>query len=67
MAEAGVPREHIAFVLNHVDGGSRATKIYDRYIRDNEKRAALEAWGRRLTAILEDKPTSTVLPFTKHA
>jgi integrase len=30
MAEAGVSREHISFVLNHVDGGSRATKVYDR-------------------------------------
>ena len=63
MAEASVPREHISFVLNHVDGGSRATKVYDRYSRDNEKRVALEAWERRLKAILENKPASTVVPF----
>jgi integrase len=66
MAEAGVPREHIAFVLNHVDGGSRATKVYDRYSRDNEKRLALEAWQRRLKAILENKPTSRqVVPLKR--
>ena len=64
MAEASVPREHISFVLNHVDGGSRATKVYDRYSRDNEKRLALETWQRRLRAILENKPVSTVVPFT---
>ena len=52
MAEAGIPREHIARVLNHVEGGPRATKVYDRYSYDQEKRTALEAWARRLTAIL---------------
>ena len=31
MAEAGVPRDHIAKVLNHVEGGPAATRIYDRY------------------------------------
>lgn len=56
MAEAGIPREHIAHVLNHVDGGSRATRIYDRYAYDNEKRIALEAWARRLGDILENRP-----------
>jgi integrase len=65
MGEVGVPREHISFVLNHVDGGSRATKVYDRYGRDNEKRLALETWQRRLKAILENKPVSTVVPFTQ--
>jgi integrase len=65
MAEAGVPREHISFVLNHVDGGSRATKIYDRYSRDNEKRIALETWARRLMSMLENRRASAVVPFTK--
>ena len=30
MAEAGVPRDHIAKALNHVEGGPAATRIYDR-------------------------------------
>jgi hypothetical protein len=37
----------------------------DRYSRDNEKRLALETWQRRLKAILENKPVSTVVPFTQ--
>jgi integrase len=52
MAAAGVSRDHIARVLNHVEGGARATKVYDRYAYDWEKRAALDAWERRLKAIL---------------
>lgn len=63
MAEAGISREHIGAVLNHVEGGARATKVYDRYNRDREKRVALEAWERRLRAILNEKDSVTVVPF----
>jgi integrase len=62
MAEAGISREHIGRVLNHVEGGARATKVYDRYSYDFEKRAALDAWQRRLRAILAD---TNVLSFSK--
>jgi integrase len=55
MAETGVSRDHIARVLNHVEGGPAATRVYDRYSYDAEKRAALERWSRRLAAILEAK------------
>ena len=48
MAAAGVPRGHIAHVLNHVEGGARATRVYDRHSYDREKRTALEAWARSL-------------------
>lgn len=65
MAAAGVPREHIARVLNHVEGGPRATKIYDRYAYGNEKQIALESWARRLNEILTHAPTSNVVPFAK--
>lgn len=67
MAAAGVPREHIARVLNHVDGGARATRVYDRYGYDQEKRAALEAWARSLARILENKPATgaDVVPIRK--
>jgi integrase len=30
MAEAGIPRDHIAKVLHHVEGGPAATRVYDR-------------------------------------
>ena len=49
-------------MLNHVDGGSRATKVSDRYSQDSEERVALETWQRRLKAMLENKPVSTVVP-----
>lgn len=64
MAAAGIAREHIARVLNHVEGGPRATKVYDRYAYDKEKRVALEAWERRLRAILEDATRENVVAFT---
>jgi integrase len=60
MAEAGIHRDHIAKVLNHVEGGPAATRIYDRYAYDNEKRDALERWARRLHAIVESRNTKVV-------
>ena len=56
MAEAGVPRQHISAVLNHVEGGPTATRVYDRYSYDAEKRAALETWAKELSRILNAKP-----------
>jgi integrase len=65
MAEAGVPREHIARVLNHVEGGPRATKVYDRYSYDGEERIALETWARVLKDVVRGKPASAVVPFVR--
>ena len=62
MAEAGVLRDHIAKVLNHVEGGPAATRVYDRCDYDAEKRDALDRWTRRLTAIVEGK-TMKVVPI----
>jgi integrase len=28
MAAAGIPREHIGHVLNHVEGGAKATRVF---------------------------------------
>ena len=67
MAEAGIPRAHIARVLNHVEGGPRATQVYDRYDYDKEKRVALDTWARTLTAILDEQNADNVRPFTKGA
>ncbi len=64
MAEAGVSVENIAKVLNHVGRGARATRVYDRYSYDPEKRVALDAWVRRLDGILQQKrANTTVVPF----
>jgi integrase len=65
MAEAGIPCEHIAKVLNHVEGGPQATKVYDRYAYDREKRLALETWARVLAGILEGKSAAAVVPFAR--
>jgi integrase len=62
MTKAGVRRDDVSKVLNHVDRGARATKVYDRYEYDVEKRAALEAWGRKLHAILT-RTTANVVAF----
>jgi hypothetical protein len=35
-----------------VEDGPRATKVYDRYSYDTEKRIALEAWAKALGVIL---------------
>ena len=66
MGEAGVATETIARVLNHIDRGPRATRIYDRYSHDDQKQAALTLWARRLTASLEaEREPATVLPFAR--
>ena len=60
MAEAGVSRDHIAKVLNHVEAGPAATRVYERYDYDAEKREALERWARRLQAIVEGRSKKVV-------
>ncbi|MCR4375477.1 MAG: integrase family protein [Acidobacteria bacterium] len=67
MAAAGIPRDHIAKVLNHVEGGARATRVYDRHTYADEKRMALEAWDRALTAILTKQPKTgaAVVPIRR--
>jgi integrase len=50
MAASGVPREHLSRVLNQVEGGPAATRVYDRYSYDREKRSALELWAREVAA-----------------
>jgi integrase len=52
MREAGISREDVSRVLNHVEAGPRATLVYDRYDGDREKRRALETWERVLTRII---------------
>lgn len=67
MAEAGIPRETIAKVLNHVDRGARMTAVYDRYRYDAEKQTALDTWTRRLAGILKAKQPAAVVPFKGRA
>ena len=67
MAEAGISRETISKVLNHVDRGPRATRVYDVYDGAAEKQTALEAWERRLLGILAEQDADNVVPMRKRA
>jgi integrase len=57
-----VPPSTITHVLNQSEGGSRVTPIYARHDFSEEKKTALEAWGRHLDALLTGQP-SRVVPF----
>jgi integrase len=60
----GVRLEVTEACLNHVSG-SRAgiVGIYQRHSWSDEKRAALDAWARRLDAIVTGAGTSNVVPL----
>lgn len=53
MTELGFTRFIVDRILNHTEPG--VGRIYDRYEYLKEKRAALDAWGRRLDEILAGK------------
>ena len=65
MVGAGVPRLVVSKILNHVESG--VTAVYDRHSYDQEKRAALDFWGRRVEAIVSGKGRSKVLTFAARA
>ncbi len=53
MTALGFQRLIVSKILNHSESGT--TKIYDRYTYDDEKKKALEAWGRKLELIINEK------------
>ena len=63
LEELGFPISTIAHVLNQQEGGPRVTQIYARHDFSEEKKTALEAWGRHLDALLTGQ-TSRVVPFS---
>jgi hypothetical protein len=58
MAAGGIPRLVISKILNHVERG--VTAVYDRHSYDAEKRQALDAWGRKLEAIITGQAANVV-------
>jgi integrase len=54
MTGTGISRLVVSKLLNHVESG--VTSVYDRHSYDAEKRAALDAWGRRLEEIIGIRP-----------
>jgi integrase len=62
MASGGVPRFVISRILNHSEEKD-ITSVYGRYSYDAEKKAAMEFWGRQLSAILSGKTVAQVVRF----
>jgi integrase len=63
MAAAGISRETIDRVTNHIRHADAMAQIYDRYSYLPEKRVALETLARRLDAIQTESASATVVPF----
>ncbi len=63
LAAIGVPSDTISAILNHKIGGIATTRIYMRYERIEEKRAALDKWARHVEQIVFGKKEGTVVPF----
>lgn len=62
-SELDVSRLVVSKLLNHVESG--VTKVYDRASYDRQKRAALNAWGARLDAIVRgESHRAKVLPLS---
>ncbi len=59
MTSMGIPRLVVARILNHAERG--VTAVYDRHSYDPEKRRALDAWARRLEAIVSGETTADVM------
>jgi integrase len=61
MASLRFPPHIVEAVLNHRSGTRRGVAgVYNRFDYADEKRAALEAWARKVLAIVEDKPDNVV-------
>jgi integrase len=62
MTATGISRLVVSKILNHVESG--ITAVYDRHSYDEEKRQALDSWGRKLQSIVTGK-TGNVIPLRK--
>ncbi len=60
MARLGVSTSMISRVLNHANGHG-VTGIYDRHGYLDEKRQALDIWGRRVVAIIRPETAENVV------
>ena len=58
MTGMGISRLVVGKLLNHAERG--VTSTYDRHSYDKEKRQALEAWGRKLKAVIEGTKNNVV-------
>jgi integrase len=59
MTALGHSQFNVGKVLNHTE--ACITSVYDHYAYDKEKRAALNAWSRKLDGLMNDSNTSNVI------
>lgn len=61
MARLGIPVRVTEAVLNHVSGtGGGIVAVYQRHDYADEKRQALEAWGRFVLSLVQGQPDNVV-------
>jgi len=61
MQRLGFPEGVIEAVLNHISGTKAGiVGVYQRHDYADEKRTALEAWGRYVTALVHGQPSNVV-------
>jgi integrase len=66
MAGMGIAPHVVEAVLNHRSGTIKGVAaVYNRYSYQTEKRAALDAWARRLEAIVTGATAANVLEFAR--
>ena len=64
LASSGVSRLVVSKILNHTE--KSVTSIYDRHTYDPDKKMALDAWDRRVQAIIDGKETTaSVIPISQ--
>jgi integrase len=61
MTSVGISRLVVSKLLNHVENS--VTAVYDRHSYDAEKRAALDAWGKKLRNIIYNITSNNVIPL----
>jgi integrase len=63
MASLGVAPHVVESTLNHASGTIKGVAaVYNRYRYETERRAALEAWGRRVEQLATGEPGSKAAP-----
>jgi integrase len=66
MAGLSIPPHVVEAVLNHKSGTIKGVAaVYNRYSYAAEKRAALDAWARRIDAVVNPAPVSNVVDLVK--
>ena len=65
MTSMGIPRLVVGKILNHAELG--VTAVYDRHSYDDQKRDALDRWGRKVMAIVGEGDASNVIPMRREA